>query len=183
MSFFRPSEAACSAQDCIYASVNAGAGLSWVVGDAEQLPLTARSVDGYTIAFGIRNVTRIDAALAEAHRVRLLLPSHHRAPGVGRFGASRVTRHPLDIPRHAACKAGQPRRRAAEPHQFTQVLKPGGQFLCLEFSQLVLPGLRELYDAYSFNVIPQIGRHAPPTPPAQPWKPACSRTIVQARKL
>ena len=44
------------------------------------------------------------------------------------------------------------------------MLKPGGQFLCLEFSQLVLPGLRELYDAYSFNVIPQIGRHAP-TPP------------------
>ncbi|KAK9838269.1 hypothetical protein WJX81_001078 [Elliptochloris bilobata] len=82
------------------------AGLRWVVGDAEQLPLPARSVDGYTIAFGIRNVTRIDAALAEAFRV----------------------------------------------------LKPGGQFLCLEFSQLVLPGLRELYDAYSFNVIPQIGR-------------------------
>ena len=42
-----------------------------------------------------------------------------------------------------------------------QVLKPGGQFLCLEFSRLVLPGLRELYDAYSFNVIPQIGRRAP----------------------
>lgn len=42
-----------------------------------------------------------------------------------------------------------------------QVLKPGGQFLCLEFSRLVLPGLRELYDAYSFNVIPQIGRRVP----------------------
>jgi ubiquinone/menaquinone biosynthesis C-methylase UbiE len=40
------------------------------------------------------------------------------------------------------------------------VLRPGGQFLCLEFSQLVLPGLRELYDAYSFNVIPRIGRRA-----------------------
>lgn len=46
------------------------AGLQWVVGDAEQLPLAARSVDGYTIAFGIRNVTHIDAALAEAFWVR-----------------------------------------------------------------------------------------------------------------
>ena len=51
--------------------LGAAAGLQWVVGDAEQLPLAARSVDGYTIAFGIRNVTRIDAALAEAFRVRL----------------------------------------------------------------------------------------------------------------
>ena len=39
-----------------------------------------------------------------------------------------------------------------------QVLRPGGRFLCLEFSQVVLPGLKELYEAYSFNVIPQIGR-------------------------
>lgn len=52
------------------AGLGAAAGLQWVVGDAEQLPLAARSVDGYTIAFGIRNVTRIDAALAEALRVR-----------------------------------------------------------------------------------------------------------------
>ena len=51
--------------------LGAAAGLQWVVGDAEQLPLAARSADGYTIAFGIRNVTRIDAALAEAFRVRL----------------------------------------------------------------------------------------------------------------
>ncbi len=41
-----------------------------MVGDAEGLPLAAHSADGYTIAFGIRNVTRIDAALAEAFRVR-----------------------------------------------------------------------------------------------------------------
>ncbi|BDA46409.1 2-methoxy-6-polyprenyl-1,4-benzoquinol methylase, mitochondrial [Coccomyxa sp. Obi] len=81
-------------------------GLSWVVGDAEQLPFQDGSMDAYTIAFGIRNVTNIDAALAEAFRV----------------------------------------------------LKKGGAFHCLEFSQLALPGLRELYDAYSFKVIPQIGR-------------------------
>ena len=71
------------------------------------------------------------------------------------------------LPRRVRCPAGRS-ARAAEPHPArAQVLKPGGQFLCLEFSQLVLPGLRELYDAYSFNVIPQIGRHAPHCPADQ----------------
>jgi demethylmenaquinone methyltransferase/2-methoxy-6-polyprenyl-1,4-benzoquinol methylase len=37
--------------------------------DAESLPFPDRSFDGYTIAFGLRNVTDIDKALAEAHRV------------------------------------------------------------------------------------------------------------------
>jgi demethylmenaquinone methyltransferase/2-methoxy-6-polyprenyl-1,4-benzoquinol methylase len=44
-------------------------GIAWVAGDAERLPVAPRSVDAYTIAFGLRNVTRIDAALAEARRV------------------------------------------------------------------------------------------------------------------
>ena len=39
-----------------------------------------------------------------------------------------------------------------------QVLKPGGRFLCLEFSHVTVPGLKQLYDAYSFNVIPKLGR-------------------------
>jgi demethylmenaquinone methyltransferase / 2-methoxy-6-polyprenyl-1,4-benzoquinol methylase len=43
--------------------------LDWVVGDAMALPFASGTFDSYTIAFGIRNVTRIDAALAEAHRV------------------------------------------------------------------------------------------------------------------
>ena len=50
--------------------------IEWVCADAEALPLPDRSVDAYTIAFGIRNVTRVDRALAEARRVL--------APG-GRF--------------------------------------------------------------------------------------------------
>lgn len=41
----------------------------WVTGNAETLPLEDNSVDVYTIAFGLRNVTRIDDALKEAHRV------------------------------------------------------------------------------------------------------------------
>ncbi len=40
-----------------------------ICGDAENLPLPDRSVDACTIAFGIRNVTRIDRALGEAFRV------------------------------------------------------------------------------------------------------------------
>ncbi len=84
---------------------NCQAGITWVCGDAERLPFPDRSVDAYTIAFCLRNVTRIDEALAEARRV----------------------------------------------------LKPGGRFLCLEFSQVVLPGIRQLYDRYSFDVLPRIG--------------------------
>jgi ubiquinone/menaquinone biosynthesis methyltransferase len=43
--------------------------LSWLEANAEALPLADASVDSYTIAFGLRNVTRPEAALAEAARV------------------------------------------------------------------------------------------------------------------
>lgn len=39
-----------------------------------------------------------------------------------------------------------------------RVLRPGGRFMCLEFSHLDIPGLEAAYDAYSFKVIPQLGR-------------------------
>ena len=39
-----------------------------------------------------------------------------------------------------------------------RVLKTGGRFLCLEFSQVDVPALEEIYAAYSFRVIPEIGR-------------------------
>jgi len=74
--------------------------------NAEALPFADRSFDAATIAFGIRNVPRIDVALSEAFRV----------------------------------------------------LKHGGKFLCLEFSAVDMPGLDRLYDFYSFNVIPALGR-------------------------
>ena len=39
-----------------------------------------------------------------------------------------------------------------------RVLKPGSRFLCLEFSSVDVPGLDKIYDLFSFNVIPQLGR-------------------------
>lgn len=42
-------------------------------------------------------------------------------------------------------------------HEAYRVLKPGGHFLCLEFSQVVLPIFDQLYDLYSFNVLPAMG--------------------------
>lgn len=80
-------------------------GIEWICGDAMALPMEDASVDAYTIAFGIRNVTDIDQALREAYRV----------------------------------------------------LKPGGRFLCLEFSHVTAPPLAKLYDAYSMHVIPRMG--------------------------
>jgi ubiquinone/menaquinone biosynthesis methyltransferase len=80
-------------------------GLEWVCGNAESLPFPASRFDAATIAFGIRNVTDIPAALRSIHRV----------------------------------------------------LKPGGRFLCLEFSRVAVEALAPLYDAYSFKLIPKIG--------------------------
>jgi demethylmenaquinone methyltransferase / 2-methoxy-6-polyprenyl-1,4-benzoquinol methylase len=79
---------------------------SFTVGNAERLAFPDQSFDAYTIAFGIRNVTHIDEALAEAYRV----------------------------------------------------LKPGGRFLCLEFSHMDVPLAQQIYDAYSFTVIPAVGK-------------------------
>ncbi|HEY0627662.1 MAG TPA: class I SAM-dependent methyltransferase [Allosphingosinicella sp.] len=81
-------------------------GLVWAEENAEALTFVDQTFDAYTIAFGIRNVTDIPAALREAHRV----------------------------------------------------LRIGGRFFCLEFSTSTWPGFRELYDSYSHNIVPRVGR-------------------------
>lgn len=79
--------------------------IHWTVGDALNLPIKHNSMDAYTIAFGLRNVTEIETALKQAYGV----------------------------------------------------LKPGGRFMCLEFSHISVPVLDTLYDMYSFNILPKLG--------------------------
>lgn len=73
--------------------------------DAERLPFPSDRFDRVTVAFGLRNMTRKEAALREMHRV----------------------------------------------------LRPGGRLLVLEFSRVWKP-LAPAYDAYSFGVLPRLGR-------------------------
>ena len=49
-------------------------------------------------------------------------------------------------------------RRADALAEMRRVLAPGGHFLCLEFSRVALPPLARLYDAYSFQIVPRLGR-------------------------
>jgi demethylmenaquinone methyltransferase/2-methoxy-6-polyprenyl-1,4-benzoquinol methylase len=48
--------------------------------------------------------------------------------------------------------------KAAALAAMGRMLKPGGRLLVLEFSQLAVPALRPLYDAYSFQVLPRLGQ-------------------------
>ena len=82
--------------------------LKFICCDGEKLCFENETFDFFTIAFGIRNFTNIDAALLEAYRV----------------------------------------------------LKPGGKFICLEFSKVNDYFLQKIYDTYSFKVIPKIGEVA-----------------------
>jgi len=88
-------------QDAAYADR-----IEFVEGNAEKLDFPTGEFDAYTIAFGIRNVPDIPAALAEAYRV----------------------------------------------------LKRGGRFLCLEFSEAAVPGFYRLYEQWSRHVIPAMAR-------------------------
>ena len=85
--------------------INAGHVVPNALCDAEKLPFPSKMFDLVTVAFGLRNMTHKDLALAE----------------------------------------------------MTRVLKSGGRLLVLEFSK-VHPSLSRLYDAYSFRVLPLLGK-------------------------
>ncbi len=80
--------------------------VTFVQADAESLPFPDNHFDCITIAFGLRNVTHKERALASMFRV----------------------------------------------------LKPGGRLLVLEFSKPTLAALRPIYDAYSFKLLPVLGK-------------------------
>lgn len=85
--------------------LNLFSNLKFTCCDGEKLCFADETFDFFTIAFGIRNFTDINAGLSEAYRV----------------------------------------------------LKPGGKFVCLEFSKVNDYFLQKIYDIYSFKVIPKIG--------------------------
>ncbi len=80
--------------------------IEYIQADAERLPFCDNAFDCVTIAFGLRNVTHKEEALASMYRV----------------------------------------------------LRAGGRLLVLEFSKPVIPGLGPVYDLYSFNLLPLMGR-------------------------
>ncbi|MCL4798202.1 MAG: class I SAM-dependent methyltransferase [Burkholderiales bacterium] len=79
-------------------------GVRWLAGQGERIPVASAAADAVTISFGIRNVTSLEATLAEILRV----------------------------------------------------LRPGGRFHCLEFSEAWAP-VRPFYNLFSFTVIPRLG--------------------------
>jgi demethylmenaquinone methyltransferase/2-methoxy-6-polyprenyl-1,4-benzoquinol methylase len=85
--------------------LDAGLALPTLVCDAEALPFPDAYFDRVTVAFGLRNMTHKDRALAQMHRV----------------------------------------------------IKPGGKLLVLEFSKVAKP-LEKVYDWYSFEVLPRLGK-------------------------
>ena len=62
------------------------------------------------------------------------------------------------------------------------MLKIGGRFLCLEFSAVDVPGLDTLYELYSFNVIPAIGRAVTGDGEAYRYLVESIRKFPQARR-
>ena len=84
---------------------NEGLLLPNALADAEKLPFASNAFDLVTVAFGLRNMTHKDVAIAE----------------------------------------------------MTRVLKPGGRLMIVEFSK-VHPSLSRAYDAYSFNILPWLGK-------------------------
>lgn len=64
-----------------------------------------------------------------------------------------------------------------------RVLKPGGTFMCLEFSEPVTPWFRRLYDFYSFHVMPLLGKVLANCQPAYTYLPESIRLFPNPDRL
>lgn len=104
---------------------------SLVAGNALELPFPDNYFDCYTISYGLRNVSDISCALAEAKRV----------------------------------------------------LKRGGKFLCLEFSHINNQLFQKLYDLYSFNFIPFLGKTITGSKESYEYLVESIRMFPEQRKL
>jgi demethylmenaquinone methyltransferase/2-methoxy-6-polyprenyl-1,4-benzoquinol methylase len=68
--------------------------------------------------------------------------------------------------------------------EIQRVLKPGGRFVCLEFSRPTSPWLRKLYDWYSFRLLPWIGtKVAHDATGVYEYLPASIRTFPDQTRL
>jgi len=64
-----------------------------------------------------------------------------------------------------------------------RVLRPGGRFLCLEFSHVAVPAVEKLYDAYSFNMLPWLGRMVAGNPDAYRYLAESIRRFPDQKNL
>jgi demethylmenaquinone methyltransferase/2-methoxy-6-polyprenyl-1,4-benzoquinol methylase len=95
--------------------------------------------DEQMVKSGLKRGGEPEIAWAAGDAQRLPLPSRSADAYVISFGLRNVTDVPLAL------------------REARRVLRPGGRFLCLEFSRPPIEALRTAYDAYSFNVIPRLG--------------------------
>jgi demethylmenaquinone methyltransferase/2-methoxy-6-polyprenyl-1,4-benzoquinol methylase len=106
--------------------------------------VTVADINGDMLAVGRERAIKRGAdravRFAEANAESLPFPGKHFDAVTIAFGIRNVPRIPVAL------------------KEMFRVLKTGGQFFCLEFSQVDLPGLDAIYDAYSFRAIPEIGR-------------------------
>jgi demethylmenaquinone methyltransferase/2-methoxy-6-polyprenyl-1,4-benzoquinol methylase len=106
--------------------------------------VTVADINGDMLAVGRERAIKRGAdhavRFAEANAESLPFPAKHFDAVTIAFGIRNVPRIPVAL------------------KEMFRVLKTGGQFFCLEFSQVDLPRLDAIYDAYSFRAIPEIGR-------------------------
>jgi demethylmenaquinone methyltransferase/2-methoxy-6-polyprenyl-1,4-benzoquinol methylase len=118
------------------------------------------------IARGLFNAAQARITLCDINPA-MLQSGKQKAIDTGYYGAFRWVcgnAETLPFPDHHfhACTIAFGIRNVTERAQalteIHRVLKPGGRFFCMEFSQLTLPWLQGLYDRYSFAVIPRMGK-------------------------